>query len=74
MMSIMVMMCTSAGNVQNMKHVQNCTGFIFCSFSSSVIAKYNYQVYFRLQGLKSGMKENASDVNKGNEVYKGAGN
>ena len=53
-----------------MKPVQNYTGFIFCTFSASVLAKYNYQEYFRLQGLKSGMKENASDVNKGNEVYR----
>ena len=27
-----ILKCTTSGNVQNIKPVQICTGFIFCSF------------------------------------------
>ena len=54
MMSIKVhvMRCTRAGNVQNMKPVQCCTGFIFCTFPEIVRAKYSFHIHFRLQEVE----------------------
>ena len=34
------------GNVQNMKPVQFCTGFIFCLFSAILATKLNHFKYF----------------------------
>ena len=34
-------------NVQNMKPVQVCTGFIFCTFPATVTARHNYRAYFK---------------------------
>ena len=34
-------------NVQNMKPVQVCTGFIFCTFPALVTTKHNYHAYFK---------------------------
>ena len=35
-----------ARNVQNIKPVQFCTGFIFCTFPAVMIVVYNFHMHF----------------------------
>ena len=53
-----------AGNEQNMKPVQFCTGFIFCTFPEILIAKNSYHMHYRLPEVKERQKESVSYINK----------